>query len=67
MQCWLRISLVAILAATLAQAQTAVFTRPGTMIVIGLVGEAVAVAGGQEKALKVDDRIRAEVVYRTSR
>ena len=59
--------MVAILTATLAQAQPTVFTRPGTMIITAVVGEAVAVAGAQEKALKVDERLRAEVAYRTGR
>jgi hypothetical protein len=67
MQRWLGIWLVAIFAMAQAWAQTTAFTRPGTMIVIGIMGEAVVAVGDQEKALKVDERLRAEATFKTAR
>lgn len=49
------------------RAQPAVFTRPGTMIVTGIVGQARAEAAGNTRTLKVDERLRAEVTLRTER
>lgn len=43
------------------------FTRPGSMIVTGLFGSAEAVSGGTERPLKLDERVRAEVNFRTAR
>lgn len=57
---------MAVWAAT-GTAQPAVFTRPGTMIVTGLVGEARAVVAENARTLKVDERLRAEVAFRTER
>ena len=47
--------------------QGVVFTRPGTMIVTEVSGEAVAVAETGTAALKVEQRLRAEVGFRTGR
>jgi hypothetical protein len=55
-------------AASGAWAQGVVFTRPGTMIVTELAGETSAVVGeAGARPLKKDERLRAEVVFRTGR
>lgn len=46
---------------------TPTFTRPGTITVTELTGSASAVAGQQEKPLKVEDRWRAEANFKTAR
>lgn len=56
------------MAAMVGQAQsTTTFTRPGTLMVMEVVGEGVAVSEGKEKPLKVEDRLRAEVSFRAGR
>lgn len=48
-------------------AQTPTFTRPGTITVVDMIGRASAVSNGQEKPLKLEERVRAEVVLKTQR
>lgn len=43
------------------------FTRPGSIVVAELTGGAVAVIEGKEKPLKVEERVRHEVSFRTER
>lgn len=47
--------------------QGVVFTRPGTMIVTDVAGEAVTVGETGTAALKLEQRLRAEIGFRTGR
>lgn len=46
---------------------TPTFTRPGSVVATELSGTATATASGAEKAVKVEDRWRAEVAFKTAR
>jgi hypothetical protein len=48
-------------------AQAPVFTRPGSMIVVEAKGEVRVVADGRERVPKAEERLRAEVTFRTGR
>lgn len=63
---WLGLG-VWLVASVMGQAQTPTFTRPGSMMVTDVVGGATVVAGGAEKALKIEERLRAEVTFKTER
>ena len=54
-------------AANGAEAQAPVFTRPGSMIVVEAKGEVRVVADGRERVPKAEERLRAEVTFRTGR
>lgn len=58
---------VAVIGATARAQPTPTFTRPGSIVVAELTGSAVAVAEGKEKPLKVEERARHEVSFRTER
>src|SRR5688500_5195557 len=43
------------------------FTRPGSMMVVDLIGRASAVVEGKERPLKLEERLRHEISFRTAR
>lgn len=65
---WFALCLLAMAMATISRAQVApTFSRPGSMIVVDVVGEPTVVVGGEEKPLKLEDRLRAELTFKTTR
>lgn len=56
----------AVAAATWAQSPT-MFTRPGSMVVTDVVADATIVEEGKERPAVIEERIRAEVVFKTGR
>ncbi len=58
---------VAVMVGTALAAQAPTFTRPGAFTVVDLDGQVTLVADGEERALKLDERLRAEVTFKTAR
>ncbi len=58
---------MAVMMGTALAAQAPTFTRPGVFTVVDLDGQVTLVAAGEERALKLDERLRAEVTFKTAR
>ena len=65
-QRWL-VAWAAVMVGSALAAQAPTFTRPGAFAVVDFEGDAVLVADGEERALKIDERLRAEVTFKTAR
>ncbi len=61
------VAMVVAAAASDGRAQGVVFTRPGTMIVTEISGEAAVVGEAGARALKKEERLRPDVSFRTGR
>jgi len=66
MQRWLG-AWAAVMVGSVLAAQAPTFTRPGTFSVVDLEGEVSVAANGEERALKIDERLRAEATFKTGR
>ena len=57
----------AMMVGSVLAAQAPTFTRPGAFTVVDVEGEVILAANGEERALKVDERLRAEATFKTAR
>lgn len=57
----------AVMVGSVLAAQAPTFTRPGAFTVVDVEGDVTLTADGEERSLKVDERLRAEATFKTAR